>query len=97
MEDSGGGSYQKDAPSSSENNTPPMGAPNAAATPAAAPHTMKSRFSRSLRKSCTGNGQHSHVEDKRISRQCTEGERRWRKEGERGGDGDGDSDSDSVR
>ena len=31
---------QKDAPSSSENKSPPMGAPNAAATPAAAPAWM---------------------------------------------------------
>ena len=40
---------QKDAPSSSANKTPPIGAPKALATPAAAPHEMKSRFSISLR------------------------------------------------
>ena len=40
---------QKLAPSSSEKSTPPMGAPNAAATPAAAPHATKSRVSRSER------------------------------------------------
>lgn len=43
--------FQKLAPSSSENNTPPIGAPKAAATPAAAPEDTKSRFSVSLRKS----------------------------------------------
>mmetsp|Transcript_19878 Transcript_19878/g.30501 ORF Transcript_19878/g.30501 Transcript_19878/m.30501 type:complete len:221 (-) Transcript_19878:705-1367(-) len=42
---------QYDAPSSSENSTPPMGALKAEQTPAAAPQATKSRFSRSLRKS----------------------------------------------
>jgi hypothetical protein len=42
--------FQKDAPSSKTNKTPPIGAPNAEATPAAAPQATKSRFSRSLRK-----------------------------------------------
>ena len=36
--------------SSNENSTPPNGAPNAAATPAAAPIEMKSRLSLSFRK-----------------------------------------------
>ena len=40
-------------PSSRQNRTPPRGAPKAAATPAAAPHTMKFFFSMSLRKSKT--------------------------------------------
>jgi len=44
---------QKEAPSSKENSTPPIGAPKAAATPAAAPQDTKSRFSLSFRKSCT--------------------------------------------
>lgn len=43
--------FQKLAPSSRENSTPPIGAPKAAATPAAAPEETKSRFSVSLRKS----------------------------------------------
>lgn len=37
--------FQKLAPSSRLNNTPPIGAPKAAATPAAAPALTKSRFS----------------------------------------------------
>ena len=41
----------KDAPSSNENKTPPIGAPNAAATPAAAPQATKSRTSLSVKKS----------------------------------------------
>jgi hypothetical protein len=44
---------QKEAPSSRANKTPPMGAPNAAATPAAAPQATKSRFSGSVRNSRT--------------------------------------------
>jgi hypothetical protein len=44
---------QKEAPSSIENSTPPMGAPKAAATPAAAPQAIKSRFSASFLNSCT--------------------------------------------
>lgn len=40
---------QKLAPSSNANMTPPMGAPKAAATPAAVPHATKSRFSLSFR------------------------------------------------
>jgi hypothetical protein len=35
---------QYEAPSSSENNMPPMGAENAVQTPAAAPHVTKSLF-----------------------------------------------------
>ena len=42
---------QKEAPSSNVNRTPPTGALNAAATPAAAPNVTKSRFIRSLRRS----------------------------------------------
>ena len=37
--------FQKEDPSSKLNNTPPMGAPKAAATPAAAPLDTKSRLS----------------------------------------------------
>ena len=40
-------SLQNVLASSNENNTPPMGAPNAAAIPAAAPADMKSERSRS--------------------------------------------------
>eukprot|EP00471_Norrisiella_sphaerica_P010750 CAMPEP_0184504230 /NCGR_PEP_ID=MMETSP0113_2-20130426/52329_1 /TAXON_ID=91329 /ORGANISM="Norrisiella sphaerica, Strain BC52" /LENGTH=229 /DNA_ID=CAMNT_0026893855 /DNA_START=1818 /DNA_END=2504 /DNA_ORIENTATION=+ len=40
-----------EAPSSKQNITPAKGAPNAAATPAAEPHAMKSLFSLSLRNS----------------------------------------------
>jgi hypothetical protein len=40
---------QKDAASSSANSTPPMGAPNAAASPLAAPAEMNSRWSRHVR------------------------------------------------
>ena len=39
---------QKEDPSSNANSTPPIGAPKAAATPAAAPHATKSRFSASF-------------------------------------------------
>ena len=42
--------FQKLAPSSRLNRTPPIGAPNAADTPAAAPPDTKSRFSVSVRK-----------------------------------------------
>ena len=42
--------FQKLAPSSKLNSTPPTGAPKAAETPAAAPPETKSRFSVSLRK-----------------------------------------------
>ena len=42
--------FQKEAPSSKLNKTPPTGAPKAAATPAAAPPDTKSRFSVSDRK-----------------------------------------------
>ena len=42
--------FQKEAPSSKLKSTPPTGAPNAAATPAAAPPDTKSRFSWSWRK-----------------------------------------------
>mmetsp|Transcript_10385 Transcript_10385/g.37559 ORF Transcript_10385/g.37559 Transcript_10385/m.37559 type:complete len:223 (+) Transcript_10385:1845-2513(+) len=41
---------KNDAPSSSVNNIPPMGAPNATATPAEVPIATKSRLSASLRK-----------------------------------------------
>lgn len=44
---------QKVAVSSRVKSTPAIGAPNAAATPAAAPQATKSRFSWSLRKSWT--------------------------------------------
>ncbi len=37
--------FQKEEPSSKLKRTPPMGAPNAAATPAAAPEETKSRLS----------------------------------------------------
>ena len=43
--------FQKLAPSSKAKRTPPIGAPNAADTPAAAPQAMKSRFTWSQRKS----------------------------------------------
>lgn len=42
--------FQKDEPSSRLNKVPPIGAPKAAATPAAAPADTKSRLSLSLRK-----------------------------------------------
>tara|TARA_B110000305_G_C18894466_1_gene383460 strand:+ start:150 stop:341 length:192 start_codon:yes stop_codon:yes gene_type:complete len=41
---------QKLAPSSREKRTPPMGAPKAEATPAAAPHATKSRCAERGRK-----------------------------------------------
>ena len=43
------GEDQNELASSNENNTPPAGAPKAAATPAAAPPLTKSRFALSLR------------------------------------------------
>ena len=44
--------FQKLAPSSSANRTPPTGDPKAAATPAAAPPDTKSRFYLSCLKNC---------------------------------------------